>query len=243
MKYFICSDIHSYYDEFINALNESGYDKYNSNHKLIILGDYFDRGTKACSMRNFILDNNNVIYVRGNHDNRLLRIRDTKVFSNNDIYNGTAETVRILSGLIFDNINEDEKRIISKFIKDNKNILNKIENMPYYKVIGDTLFIHGWWPKSGLKGSEKEWYRAAQCGSKKIVDEMIEGIPINPLPNNINNIVIGHYKATDFIGEIPKNNGVNLDLTRKIKVQGKTIYAIDGCTNKTGRVPILIMEI
>ena len=39
-KLFVISDIHSFYDEMIESLNNSGFDKDNSNHWLICLGDY-----------------------------------------------------------------------------------------------------------------------------------------------------------------------------------------------------------
>ena len=54
MKYFITSDIHSFYDEFIEALNKAGYDKNNKDHILIICGDIFDRGTKPLEIYEFL---------------------------------------------------------------------------------------------------------------------------------------------------------------------------------------------
>ena len=44
MKYFVSSDIHGFYDEWILALKNKGFDIKNPNHKIIICGDIFDRG-------------------------------------------------------------------------------------------------------------------------------------------------------------------------------------------------------
>ena len=41
MKYFVVSDIHSFFDEFKKAIGEAGFDPTNENHKLIICGDLY----------------------------------------------------------------------------------------------------------------------------------------------------------------------------------------------------------
>ena len=38
-KYFVTSDLHSYYTEFIEALNKHQFDINNHNHILIVCGD------------------------------------------------------------------------------------------------------------------------------------------------------------------------------------------------------------
>ena len=44
MKYFIVSDIHSFYVELKSALDKAGFNKRNKDHTLIVCGDIFDRG-------------------------------------------------------------------------------------------------------------------------------------------------------------------------------------------------------
>ena len=44
MKYYVTADIHGFYPEFHKALDEAGYFTDPEPHKLIILGDIFDRG-------------------------------------------------------------------------------------------------------------------------------------------------------------------------------------------------------
>ena len=71
MKYYITADIHGFYSEFHKALDEAGYFTDPEPHKLIILGDIFDRGQEALEMQRFILsllEQNAVILVRGNHE-------------------------------------------------------------------------------------------------------------------------------------------------------------------------------
>ena len=52
--YFICSDIHGFFDEWMKALKEAGFDKENSNHTLIVLGDIFDRGKQPLQIYEFL---------------------------------------------------------------------------------------------------------------------------------------------------------------------------------------------
>lgn len=42
-KYFVASDIHSFYTPFIKELNKTGFDLNNEEHILIICGDLFDK--------------------------------------------------------------------------------------------------------------------------------------------------------------------------------------------------------
>ena len=71
MRYYVISDVHSFYSETMQALSEKGFFEDKSPHKLIVCGDLFDRGSESVKMQNFIcelLKNDDVILVRGNHE-------------------------------------------------------------------------------------------------------------------------------------------------------------------------------
>ena len=71
MKYYVTADVHGFYTEFCKALEDAGYFTDPEPHRLIILGDLFDRGREAVEMQAFILDllaQSAVILVRGNHE-------------------------------------------------------------------------------------------------------------------------------------------------------------------------------
>ena len=53
-KYFVCSDVHSFFKEMMVALTENGYDKNDPNHILVICGDLFDRGDESKEMFEFV---------------------------------------------------------------------------------------------------------------------------------------------------------------------------------------------
>ena len=56
MKYYITSDVHGFYDELRTALQASGYFEDTTPHKLVILGDLFDRGSQVKELQDFVLD-------------------------------------------------------------------------------------------------------------------------------------------------------------------------------------------
>lgn len=70
MKYFLVSDIHSFYVELRNALKTAGFDKRNKTHILVVLGDLFDRGPDALSVYKFLtsIPKKRCILIRGNHE-------------------------------------------------------------------------------------------------------------------------------------------------------------------------------
>ena len=71
MRYYVVSDVHSFYTEMIKALTEKGYFEDKEPHKLIICGDMFDRGSESVAMQKFIMElveKDEVILIRGNHE-------------------------------------------------------------------------------------------------------------------------------------------------------------------------------
>ena len=69
MKYFVSADIHGFYDEWITALKEKGFDINNPEHKIIVCGDLFDRGRQPKQIIDFILSTKDkFILIRGNHE-------------------------------------------------------------------------------------------------------------------------------------------------------------------------------
>ena len=75
MKYFVLSDIHGCIDELNEALNNNRYNPNDDNHKLLFLGDAFDKNKNDSGMLSFLLENiknNKLIWVRGNHEIYLL---------------------------------------------------------------------------------------------------------------------------------------------------------------------------
>lgn len=113
------SDIHGCYDEFQQMLNKIQFSK---EDLLICAGDYIDRGSKNYEMMSWIVNApENVIFVRGNHDEEFL--------ANIDLMNMVSDKV----GLEKDNI-EDSRTLykaVQKLAKENKNTF-----FDYYGTVG-----------------------------------------------------------------------------------------------------------
>ena len=96
--YFACSDIHGFYDEMMDALTQSGYQKDNPEHILIVCGDVFDRGDKPYEVYRFLRDlpTKRKVLVRGNHEDLLIELLDRGYGLSRDLHNGTLRTLEQL---------------------------------------------------------------------------------------------------------------------------------------------------
>jgi len=101
-KYFITSDVHSFYTPLINALTEVGFDVNNPEHILIVDGDLFDRGEETVEVYNFIksIPKDRRILIRGNHEYLLKSLVKKDLPQSYDISNGTVSTIFQFCGCI-----------------------------------------------------------------------------------------------------------------------------------------------
>lgn len=116
-KYFVTSDIHSFYTEFKAALDNAGFDLNNPDHILIVCGDIFDRGTQPLEVYNFLrnLPIERRILIRGNHEGLLKDLYNRKQVLQHDIHNGTADTLAYVAKML--TTAEYNKRSFNRFIK------------------------------------------------------------------------------------------------------------------------------
>lgn len=101
MKYFVCSDIHSAYDKWMESLNNAGFNINNNDHSIILLGDLCDRDEKPLECLEFVnhlLDKDRIICILGNHEDLLNKAINRKKFEHYDYHNGTVDTVNIIVG-------------------------------------------------------------------------------------------------------------------------------------------------
>lgn len=141
MKYFVCADIHGYYDEWIKALDEKGFDINDNNNKVIICGDLFDRGHQPKEIINFILSHKDkFILIRGNHEDLMQDMIDRNKNNAADLSNGTADTIVDLYPEWM--ISEFDLKKIAKETKLQEILDSCID---YYET-KNYIFVHGWIP-------------------------------------------------------------------------------------------------
>lgn len=94
MRYFVVSDIHSFYTPLKEALEKSGWDINNVDHKLIVCGDIFDRGDETLEVYKFLksIPKEQRILIRGNHEQLYLDLLGKQLPDSYDYSNGTVKT-------------------------------------------------------------------------------------------------------------------------------------------------------
>ncbi len=226
MKYFVFSDIHSCLDELKVALDNSGYNANDDNHKLLFLGDALDKGPQHYETYLFLKNNiekNKLIWIKGNHDHYLLCSLEKGKTSGY-----TQDTIRdIARGLDSKATNYNDSECI-KVLKDNgvdQFISNNTIN--YYET-NNYVFTHGIIPlnkdntynPNWRNCSKKEWYGYIIIGFKKLLENNIR------IPNKT--LVCGHQ----FCGT--KKN------PKPYITDG--LIAIDGNCHKTGAMNVIVID-
>lgn len=107
-KYFVVSDVHSFFDELHEALIQAGYDKDDKSHIIIFNGDIFDRGPKSLEMYQFIksIPKSKRIMIKGNHETMLLDAVKKNFPSEYDVTNGTVKTLVNLAGMPYSTVQD-----------------------------------------------------------------------------------------------------------------------------------------
>ena len=92
-KLFCVSDIHGFYDEFMQALNDAGFDEKNANHWLVVCGDLWDRGSQPVEVMRYLQGLPRKVLVKGNHESLLQDLCERGYPGYHDYSNGTFDTV------------------------------------------------------------------------------------------------------------------------------------------------------
>lgn len=255
-KYFVFSDVHGEYKALQDALAEAGYDRHNPKHKLVSCGDNFDRGPDSAKIYRFLRDNN-AICVRGNHDNFFIEYlekgMDGEFVLFNILHNGLGATIKSFTGLndeVFNvnNIDQARRNIPS-------DVLKWMKAMPLYFETDTFVFVH-----AGMNPYIRDWRETDEHYMTWDIQDSHRHIP------TMNKIcVIGHHHAAkvrqngmaDGAGDYNIKDATytcNSDQSRSHRIlsygntdenrpyiNGNKI-AIDGMTNLTGKVNIIVVE-
>lgn len=140
-KYFIVSDVHSFYDEMMTALNEKGWDFNNPDHIFVSLGDMFDRGPQSREVMDFLMSipEDRRIFILGNHELLMEDMISRGAPLYHDTTNGTGKTAIALTGA-------DTPEDACLEMRGNKDWNTYIYACQPYAEIGDNIFVHGWIP-------------------------------------------------------------------------------------------------
>lgn len=98
-KLFCISDVHGFYNEMREALDNAGFDPNNEEHWLISLGDVWDRGKQPFEVMQYLKRLPRKVLIRGNHEDLFEECCERGECWGHDISNGTYKTICILGGM------------------------------------------------------------------------------------------------------------------------------------------------
>ena len=251
-KYFITSDVHSFFDELMVALEEKGFDVHNRDHILCICGDLFDRGNQTVELFEFIRmarAQNRLIYVRGNHEDLLFDcvndIKCGKLPRDHHFHNQTVKTICQFCGqnewIVYDPTWRDK---ICETMQPILDWINK--NTVDYAEIGDYVLVHGWVPcYKGLddfrKASMKDWMEARW-------DNGMEMWSYPRCRVEDKTVICGHFHCSwgwshlrQERKEFPTKNRVDWEKSFEPFVDDG-IIAIDSCCAYSGKLNCIVIE-
>ena len=256
-KYFIFSDTHGEYDALIEALRAAGYEENNPHHILVSLGDLFDRGARSVEIYRY-LQGRNHIAVKGNHDvmfqEYLEKGMDGEYVLFNILHNGLGATISSFAGVMENVFNVEALNKIRKTI--NSNVLKWLQNMPLYFETQNFIFCH-----AGVNPYITNWKDTDEHYILWDIEDSAE-----PIMSTSKMVMIGHHhafrvkKQMEDKGYKPTvlsktNYSIFVDghkVHKTFKVFGNTDehapvcyrnkIAIDGCTNLTGKVNVVVVE-
>ena len=250
MKYFVVSDVHSFYSLLIKALENQGFERHNPDHKLVVCGDAFDRGKEAVKVQDFLVEmqeQNRLIYICGNHEDLLMQmVAELPYIVDHIEYthhasNGTLSTLSQLTGMTISQIKRDPWRAQEYFSKTPfvKKLLPEIID---YAELGGCVFVHGWIPcfshlndwrdASNSEWKEARWWNGMEMWHNKACRE----------PNKT--IVCGHWHCS--WGHAHDNPKLYDEWGQRANFEPynrEGILAIDGCVAYSGVMNCVVLEI
>ena len=249
MKFFVVSDLHSYFTPFKRALDVAGFDKDNPNHWLICCGDAFDRGDESEELLYYLMSLERKTLVKGNHDLLLEDLCMREFPYNHDISNGTVRTVNSIGGAgegyPFDKCCESTWNRTAAY---RASLINYFETENY-------IFVHSWVPLKCLDNMPKHYTKNRQfeydpdwrTADRNSWEQAMWGNPFELAEQGFNKtgktIVFGHWHcSTGWAkkeGRSEFGDDAKWDIYRN---EDKKIIGLDRCTAHTGKVNVLVIE-
>ena len=251
MKYFIASDVHSFFDEYMFSLKEQGFDMFSQEHKVILLGDNFDRGPKPREMENFImklLEKDKAILTLGNHEELALDLINNyhKYVFKTDTHhhlNGTFQTLCALGEMDVGSA-RDILPYFKMKAKSTHYIKDIIPSMVDYYETDKYVFTHAWIPLSDKNKYDPNWRVASkERWERARWIKPLDAYSRKLYPND-KCIVCGHQSCSAFW---EKENPNKYALSGKRArfdpyIIKKHVIALDGHTVESGVVNVLVLE-
>ncbi len=247
MKYYVVSDIHGFCSKLHTALTEEGFFAETEPHKLVVLGDLFDRGSEAEELQAFILElmeQDRVILVRGNHEDLFVDLVtvDGGVPYSHHRHNGTFDTALQLTGY------DKREALVNPAV-----LAKAARNTPYYQRIIPAMtdyfesehyvFVHGWIPcacEDGAFRAYEDWRSSGAYQWERA--RWHNGMDAVRTVRDEKTVVCGHWH-TSYGHARYENRGSEFGEGADFSPYfAPGIIAVDGCTAYSGQVNVVVLE-
>ncbi|ATF13502.1 serine/threonine protein phosphatase [Brevibacillus brevis X23] len=190
----VMSDLHGCHDLFTKMLEKVAYDP--TQDRLILLGDYVDRGRYSKQVLNKVIELVNTygaVALVGNHDKMFLDWLLTNDGMNefNFFRNGGLQTVESYCGLDFFDAGIDTVKAKRFILKNFNHHISFLSELPYYHEEDDYIFVH-----AGLNPTYENWRLTPYSEMIWIREEFHNG-----KVNTDKTIVFGHTPCVHLHGK------------------------------------------
>lgn len=245
-KLFCISDVHGYYDEMREALDEAEFDPNNEEHWLVSCGDIWDRGSQPFEVMWYLKNLPRKVLIRGNHMDLFEQCCDRGDAWSHDFSNGTYKTICELGdaamGYSFD---ECCQRAEVKTRVFRESMVNYFETQNY-------IFVHAWVPlncdnnlppyyvrnrkyskmENWREANEMQWEDARWGNPFELAEQGL-------LPGKT--LVFGHWNCSAGWAKLEGRSEFGED-AKFDPFYGDGFIALDGCTAHSKIVNVVVIE-
>ena len=219
MSTYVMSDIHGCFDQLMDMLKQI---KFSPEDKLIIAGDYTDRGNQSYEMLKWIEEKpSNVILLRGNHDEEFAYCVDLMrvMFEKKELPLDNLEATEIIYELL-KNLAETQLSVgafdyygtMGMLIKEHQVTMEQLDN--WKNIIREMPYVH----KENVNGKQFVIVHAGYVDDLENADtedffETVEEFYLNARDDAYmcggvsGGVIVAGHTPTIFEDELPYNNG------------------------------------
>ena len=242
-KFFVISDVHGFYDDMIEALNNAGFDPNNSDHILVVCGDCCDRGPDPVKVIKYLHGLQNKILINGNHEQLFVDLCERGFPYNHDIHNGTWGTVLQLG--CGDEYGEMCKHALARVKPFLDSMVNYFETKNY-------IFVHSFVPLKSNDGLPAHYTRNRKFevnpnwrhAHQSEWDAAMWGNPYQLAEHGFlpdKTLVFGHWHCSTGWAKDEGRSEFGED-AKFDPYYGDGFISIDACTAYSGKVNVLVLE-
>lgn len=245
-KFYVISDVHGFYNEMREALDNAGFDQNDESSWIVVCGDCFDRGPQPVEVMRYLMGLPRKVLVRGNHCDLLVECCERGEAWGHDISNGTAATI-----WQFGNGHQH-----SDFVDCCTKTLARthvfLDSMVDYFETKHYIFVHAWvplicndtFPAHYTKHKKFEKMDNWREANKRQWKDARWGNPFDLAERGLlpdKTLVFGHWHASTGWAKAEGRSEFGSD-AKFDQFYGDGFIALDACVAHSGKINCVVLE-